>query len=86
MGAGELALCSLAIEAPLLLPQPRPKAAADTVLHVVLGLREGGVRLQSSAQERRCESFPLQSCHVGLRLFALTCVQTVAMCHLHLID
>lgn len=54
-GSGELVLCSLAIEAPLLLPPPRPMAAPDALLHVVLDLRDGGVRLQSSAQGRRCE-------------------------------
>lgn len=58
---GELALCGLAIEAPLLLPPPGAGAVADAALHVVLELQGGGVRLQSSAQGRRCERFVLQT-------------------------
>lgn len=54
--SGELVLCSLAIEAPLLLPPPRLGATADTAMHVVLDLRDSSVRLQSSGQGRRCET------------------------------
>ena len=51
----EFTLASLAIQAPLLLPEPqRPGAATDAALHVVLDFRDGSVRLQSSAQGRRC--------------------------------
>jgi hypothetical protein len=58
VGAGELALCSLAIEAPLLLPPSWPRAATVATLHVALDLRGGGMRLQSSAEERRCAGLP----------------------------
>jgi hypothetical protein len=65
-GIGDLVLCSLAIEAPLLLPPPRPGPASDTALHVVLDLQDGGVRLQSSAKGRRCEGYLLTGCAAGV--------------------